>query len=111
MMRQLFCARWAAAREVPDAVVTDEDIKNAYIYLLGRLVLLRQQRLDFEKGGFEWNQVVHQKPGGVDWPNPNLDVVYTEAWVAVDENTCVQLDIPKITGRYYTWEMLNCWGE
>lgn len=91
--------------------LSDEDIANAYVYLLGRLLILRQQRLDFEKGGFEWNKVVNQKVGGVDWPNPNLDVVYTEAWVAVDEDTCVQLDIPKITGRYYTWELLNGWGE
>ena len=101
----------AAAPARQAAAPTDEDIVNAYVYLLGRLLILRQQRLDFEKGGFEWNKAVHHPRGGVDWPNPNLDVLYTEAWVAVDENTCIQVELPKITGRYYTWEMLNGWGE
>lgn len=81
------------------------------MYLLGRELVLKQERLDFEKEGFTWNQVIHRTPGGVAWPNPNLDVAYSEAWVAVDENTCVLLEIPEIKGRYYTWQMLNGWGE
>ena len=40
-------------------------------------------KLDFQEG-FEWNALVHRKPGEVDWPNPNLDVACSEAWVAVD---------------------------
>lgn len=91
--------------------VSAQDISDAYLYLLGRMLVLRQQRRDFEQEGFAWNQLVHHERGGVKWANPNLDVVYSEAWVAVDESTCVQLDIPKITGRYYTWQMLNGWGE
>lgn len=90
---------------------SDQDISDAYIYLLGRLIVLRQERLDFEKEGFEWNKIIYHAPGGVAWANPNLDVGYSEAWVAVDDNTCVQLEIPKVTGRYYTWHMLNGWGE
>lgn len=90
---------------------SDQDISDAYIYFLGRLIVLRQEQLDFEKEGFQWKKVIYRTPGGVAWANPNLDVAYSEAWVAVDENTCVQLEIPKITGRYYTWQMLNGWGE
>lgn len=90
---------------------SDAQIADAYLYLLGRLLVLRQQRLDFEQEGFAWNKLIHREPGGVDWANPNLDVAYSEAWVAVDERSCVQLDIPKIKGRYYTWHMLNGWGE
>lgn len=93
------------------AAVSDQDISDAYTYLLGRLLVLRQERLDFEKEGFEWNKLIDHEPGAVAWANPNLDVAYSEAWVAVDENNCVQLEIPKITGRYYTWQMLNGWGE
>ena len=63
--------------------INEQDI--SYIYLLGRLLVTRQQQLDFEEG-FKWNEIVHRKPGAVDWPSPNLDVVYSEAWVAVDEN-------------------------
>ena len=95
-----------AARRYPSR----QDITEAYVYLLGRLLVLRQQRLDFEEG-FEWNKLVHRAPGAVAWANPNLDVVYSEAWVAIDENTPVLLEIPEIKNRYYTWQMLNGWGE
>ena len=61
--------------------------------------------------GFKWNQIVHREPGGVDWANPNLDVVYSEAWVAVDEKSCTLIELPEIKGRYYTVQALNGWGE
>ncbi|GAB2596475.1 DUF1254 domain-containing protein [Ramlibacter solisilvae] len=89
---------------------TDQEISDAYIYLLSRLLVLRQQQLDF-KQGFQWNQLIHRKPGEVDWPNPNLDVAYSEAWVAVDEKSCALVTVPKVTGRYYTVQFLNGWGE
>ena len=88
----------------------DQDISDAYIYLLGRLLVTRQQQLDFQEG-FKWNELVHRKPGAVDWPNPNLDVAYSEAWVAVDENSCTIVSVPKVEGRYYTVHFLNGWGE
>lgn len=90
--------------------IADQDISDAYIYLLGRLLVTRQQQLDF-KEGFKWNELVHRKPGEVDWPNPNLDVAYSEAWVAVDENSCTMVSVPKVEGRYYTVHFLNGWGE
>jgi len=89
---------------------TDQDVSDAYIYLLGRLLVTRQQQLDFQEG-FKWNEIVHRKPGAVDWPNPNLDVAYSEAWVAVDENSCTVVTVPRVTGRYYTVQFLNGWGE
>jgi hypothetical protein len=66
---------------------SDSEISDAYVYLLGRLLVTRQQQLDFQEG-FQWNQLVHRKPGAVDWPNPNLDVAYSEAWLALDETSC-----------------------
>lgn len=92
------------------ALPSEQEISDSYIYLLGRLLVLRQQQLDF-KEGFKWNQLVHRKPGEVAWPNPNLDVAYSEAWVAVDEKSCALVTVPKITGRYYTVQFLNGWGE
>jgi hypothetical protein len=89
---------------------TDQDISDAYIYLLGRLLITNQQQRDFQEG-FKWNELVHRKPGAVDWPNPNLDVAYSEAWVAVDESSCTVVTVPKVTGRYYTVQFLNGWGE
>ena len=90
--------------------ISEQVISDAYIYLLGRLAVTRQQQLDF-KEGFKWNELLHRKPGGVDWPNPNLDVAYSEAWVAVDENCYLLVTVPQITGRYYTVQFLNGWGE
>lgn len=102
-------------KENPDAndaaVLSDKDIANAYVYLLGRDIILKQVRIDFENEGFNWNTLVYRTPGGVAWANPNLDVAYSEAWIAIDENSCALVEIPKIKGRYYTWHMLNGWGE
>lgn len=94
----------------PARTISEQEISDAYIYLLGRLLVARQQQLDFDEG-FKWNEVVHRKPGGVDWPNPNLDVAYSEAWVAVDENSCTIVSVPKVSGRYFTVQLLNGWGE
>ena len=90
--------------------IGEKEISDSYIYLLGRLLVTRQQQLDFEEG-FKWNELIERKPGAVDWPNPNLDVAYSEAWVAVDENCYLRVTVPKIAGRYYTVEFLNGWGE
>ena len=94
----------------PARTVSEQEISDAYIYLLGRLLVTRQQQLDFQEG-FKWNELLHRKPGGVDWPNPNLDVAYSEAWVAVDENSCTIVSVPKVSGRYFTVQFLNGWGE
>jgi hypothetical protein len=102
------CAAPSAPDKSPSA--TEQDISDAYIYLLGRLLVMRQQALDFQSD-FRWNEIIHRKPGGVDWPNPNLDVAYSEAWVAVDENSCTIVTVPKVKGRYFTVQFLNGWGE
>jgi hypothetical protein len=90
--------------------VSDKDIVEAYQYMLGRWLVLRQETLDL-KGGMKWNEVTHREPGGVAWANPNLDVAYSEAWIAVDETSCTLVTLPEIKGRYYTVQVLNGWGE
>jgi hypothetical protein len=100
----------AEEAKVPTARISDQDVSDAYIYLLGRLMVTRQQQLDFREG-MKWNELTHRKPGAVDWPNPNLDVAYSETWVAVDENSCTIVTVPKVEGRYYTVQFLNGWGE
>lgn len=92
------------------ARLADRDIVAAYQYMLGRLLVLRQENLDF-KEGFKWNEILHRPPGGVDGANPNLDVVYSEAWIGLDEKSCTLIDLPEIKGRYYTVQALNGWGE
>jgi len=90
---------------------SDQEISDAWIYLLARLLIARQQQVDFDREGFAWNTLVHRKPGQVDWPNPNLDVAYSECWVSIDEESCLLVTVPPIQGRYYTVEFLNGWGE
>jgi hypothetical protein len=90
--------------------LSDQDVADAWMYLFTRLLVLRQQQLDFQEG-FKWNELVHRKPGAVDWPNPNLDVAYSEAWVATDEASCTIVTVPRIVGRYYTVQFLNGWDE
>ena len=79
--------------------ISDTDIGDAYLYLLGRLLVLRQEHLDFRDNGFKWNEVIHHEPGGVAWANPNLDVAYSEAWIGIDEHSCTIVEVPKIEGR------------
>lgn len=107
---------WAIAQKMTFKVppktqnISDQEVVDAYQYYLGRLLVLRQQNSDFSEG-FKWNTFVHRDPGKVEWANPNLDVVYSEAWIAMDKNSCTMLEIPSIKGRYYTIQTLNGWGE
>lgn len=101
---------WAAPVQAQIARLTDRDIIEAYEYMIGRWLVLRQETLDL-KEGFKWNEIIHREPGGVTWANPNLDVVYSEAWIFVDETSCTLIDLPEIKGRYYTVQTLNGWGE
>jgi len=100
----------APAPAAGTAQLTEQDITDAYLYQLGRLLVLRQEQRDF-KDGSQWNQINHREVGGVAWANPNLDVAYSEAWIAVDENSCTVFTVPQIKGRYYTVQFLNGWGE
>src|SRR5262245_9190199 len=104
----LACA--AVTAHAQPARVTDKDVIEAYKYMLARWLVLRQEALDL-KEGFKWNQIIHREPGAVSWANPNLDVVYSEAWIAVDETSCTLIELPDIKGRYYTVQALNGWGE
>jgi len=85
-------------------------IADAYVYLIGRALVVRQEHLDVAaQGGY--NVAFHNPLGAADFVNPNLGVANTEAWIAVDDATPVLLEIPKIEGRYYTAQILDEWGE
>lgn len=87
-------------------------VRDAYVYLLGRALVVRQERLDLQEPGVDYN-VIKYNPAGkpLDWVNPNLDVTNNEAWIAVDGETPAVLEIPRIEGRYYTAQILDEWGE
>jgi hypothetical protein len=94
----------------PAPKLADQDITDAYIYLLGRMLVVRQEQIDLGSD-FKWNQVIHRQAGGVNWANPNLDIAYSEAWIAVDPSSCTLVTVPSIKDRYYTIQTLNGWGE
>jgi hypothetical protein len=88
-----------------------QTIADAYVYLLGRMLVIRQEHTDLKEKGIDYNIIKYNPLGSADFVNPNLDVAYLEAWIAVDEQTPVILEIPKITDRYYTAQILDEWGE
>src|SRR5277367_678333 len=89
----------------------DQTVADAYVYLLGRALAIRQEHMDIKQGGAAYNSVKYNPLGSADFVNPNLDVAYLETWFAVDEKTPVFLEVPEIRGRYYTAQILDEWGE
>jgi hypothetical protein len=78
----------------------EKTIVDAYTYLLGRMLVIRQEHMDRKADGFAYNAIKYNPLGSADFVNPNLDVAYLEAWIAVDVDTPALLDVPWITGRY-----------
>ena len=94
-----------------DASSTHEAVRQAYLYLLGRALVIRQERIDAGSQGFAYNAIQYTPIGEADWVNPNLDTAYLQAWFAVDRENPVILEVPEIKGRYYTAQLLDEWGE
>lgn len=90
---------------------TDQDIIDAYTYLYARYLVIQQENHDInvEKAGY--NKIKYNPLGSAQFVNPNLDVAYLEAWIAVDKEHAVILNVPRIEGRYYTAQILDGWGE
>jgi hypothetical protein len=91
--------------------LSEKEIIDAYIYLFARYLVIRQEHIDMAEEGVDYNVIKFNELGKAEFVNPNLDVAYLEAWFAVDENTPVILEIPKIEGRYYTAQICDEWAE
>ena len=89
----------------------DKTLADAYVYLLSRALVIRQEHTDRKAPGFAYNTIKYNPLGSADFVNPNFDVAYLEAWFAVDDKTPVILEVPKVEGRYYTAQILDEWGE
>jgi len=88
-----------------------QTVTDAYVYLLGRAIVIRQEQTDLKEPGIAYNVIKYNPAGSADFVNPNLDVAYLEAWIAVDDKTPVLLEVPEVKGRYYTAQILDEWGE
>lgn len=82
--------------------------------------MMRQERIDLAEDGVDYNVLKHSPPieVGTDpdaaptFVNPNLDVVYSEAWIALDADTPAVLEIPQVPeGRCYTAQIVDEWAE
>jgi hypothetical protein len=98
-------------QSAPAGNVDEGTVAEAYIYLLGRMFVIRQEHTDLKESGVTYNVIKYNPLGSADFVNPNFDVAYLEAWFAVDERTAVVLEVPEVKGRYYTAEILDEWGE
>lgn len=86
-------------------------VADTYVYLLGRAIVIRQEHTDMKEPGVDYNVIKYNPVGSADFVNPNLDVAYLEAWIAVDDKTPVLLEIPEVKNRYYTAQIIDEWGE
>jgi hypothetical protein len=104
----IMASAWA---QTPPARPDEKTLSDAYIYLLGRALVIRQEHIDRRGEAFAYNAIKYNPLGSADFVNPNFDVAYFEAWFAVDDRTPVLLEIPEIKDRYYTAQILDEWGE
>lgn len=107
LLSLLSIAIGSASASVPDR----QTVTDTYVYLLGRAIVIRQERIDLAEDGVDYNVIKYNPVGSADFVNPNLDVAYLEAWIAVDDDTPVLLEVPEVTGRYYSAQILNEWGD
>ncbi|OAJ51639.1 hypothetical protein A6V36_16600 [Paraburkholderia ginsengiterrae] len=104
----------AAVPQEQTAVVAKPDeqtVSDTFVYVLGRLLVIRQEQMDRKAPAFAWNSIKYNPLGSADFVNPNFDVAYLEAWIATDDHAGVLLEVPEIKGRYYTAQILDEWGE
>lgn len=116
MITLISCNQTQKKTETTEPVVeglglTEKDVVDSWIYALGRYLVIRQEHIDMAEESVDYNLIKYNELGKAEFVNPNLDVAYLEAWFAVDENTPVILEIPKIEGRYYTAQIVDEWAE
>src|SRR5882724_12390224 len=81
---------------------SEQAIVDAYTYLYGRYLVIQQENHDINVEKVGYNKIKYNPLGSAQFVNPNLDVAYLEAWIAVDDRTPALLEVPAISGRYYT---------
>ena len=108
------------AEQVAGLGLSVDELADAWTYVFGRYLVIRQEHIDLAEDGVDYNVLKHNPAvlAGVQagqaptFVNPNLDVVYSEAWIAVDEHTPAILDVPAVpAGTYYTAQIVDEWAE
>ena len=88
------------ANAASHAAPSDKDIVDAWTYLYGRYLVVQQENHDINVEKVGYNKIKYNPLGSAQFVNPNLDVAYLEAWLAVDKDHAVILNVPRVEGRY-----------
>jgi hypothetical protein len=91
--------------------LNEQEVIDSWVYVMGRYLVIRQEHIDISEEEVDYNVIKFNELGKAEFVNPNLDVAYLETWFAIDENTPVILEIPKIEGRYYTAQIMDEWAD
>ncbi len=91
--------------------LNEQEVIDSWVYAIARYLVIRQEHIDLSEEGIDYNVIKFNELGKADFVNPNLDVAYLEAWLGVDDQTPVILEIPRIEGRYYTVQIMDEWGD
>jgi len=75
------------------------------------MLVIRQEHLDLDQVGADYNVITYDPLGNADLVNPNFDVASLEGWLAVDDSTPAVLEVPEIINRYYTVQVVDEWGD
>ena len=92
----------------PDPKPDEQTIADAYVYLLGRALVIRQELNDLRESGY--NVIKYPAPGA-EFRQPEFGHRFSRGLDAVDPWSPALLEIPEIKGRDYTVQILNEWGE
>ena len=57
-----------ASAQIPD----EKTVTDAYVYLLGRAIVIRQEQTDLKETGVEYNVIKYNPVGSADFVNPNI---------------------------------------
>src|SRR3954469_8394204 len=100
--------------------MTVEELTDAGVYVFGRHPVIRQDHADLPGAGVDYNVIKHNPPvlSGAQagtaptFVNPNLDVAYSEACIALDENPPARLEGSQVpAGTYSTAQIVDEWAE
>ncbi|MDR2953508.1 MAG: DUF1214 domain-containing protein [Prevotella sp.] len=111
LLATLLAGVFATSCKQPAPEPTAKEVEDAYIYTLARYLVIQQENTDINVDKTEYNKIKYNSLVSATFVNPNMDVVYLEAWIAVDETHAVVLNIPEIKNRYYTAQILDQWAQ
>ena len=67
-------ATFLANTNVMAQALDEQTITDAYVYLVGRALVIRQEHTNLKEKGVDYNVIKYNPVGSANFVNPNLDV-------------------------------------